>query len=116
MLSAQLSPDRMTPLIKDLNLPQGWHAGVLDGQYRIVTRTRDPERWVGSKTNPGLIAALDKTSHGVLDLVTREGLDVLIVYQRSCGARLGRQYRCAARGGQCLGLCASMSNLFLSVA
>jgi PAS domain S-box-containing protein len=115
VLSAQLSPTRMTPLIQDLNLPQGWHAGVLDGRYRIVTRTRDPERWVGSSTNPGLIAALEKSSHGVLDLVTREGLDVLIVFQRSerrgWVVNIGVPHAVANAG-----LRASMSNLFLSVA
>jgi len=115
VLSAQLSPERMTPLIGEINLPKGWHAAVLDARYRVVTRSRDPQRWVGQPTHPSLMAALQQSSHGVLDLVTRDGLPVQVVYlrtpQRGWVANIGVPHEVAYAGVR-----ASISNLFLCVA
>ena len=114
VLSAQLAPNRMTRLITDLNLPTGWHAGVLDAQHRIVTRSREPDRWVGSKTNPLLSAALQQSGHGVLELTTREGVEMLVVYQRS-PARGWVVNIGVPRAVAFAGLRGSMQNLFLTI-
>jgi PAS domain S-box-containing protein len=83
VLTAQLAPSHFNRLIVDLNLPAGWNAGLVDSQNRIISRTRDAARHVGNKSNPALLAAFEQATHGTVDLVTFDGLRVLVLYRRS---------------------------------
>ena len=114
ILSAQLPAMRMAHLLDELNMPAAWHASVLDSQYRVVTRSRDPQRWTGRKTHPDVLRALSVSSQGMLELVTRDGLEVILSYtrspQRGWVANIG-----VPRDAAYAGVRASMSNIILSV-
>ncbi|SHG98274.1 response regulator [Massilia sp. CF038] len=114
ILSAQLSASHMTRLLEELRMPATWHASILDSQYRIVTRSRDPQRWMGKMTHPDVLQALAKSGHGMLELVTRDGLEVILSYtrsdQRGWVANIG-----VPRDAAYAGVRASMSNIILSV-
>ncbi|MFL6657969.1 MAG: response regulator [Massilia sp.] len=115
VLSAKVAPVRFKQLLNNLHLPEGWNAGVVDSKDQIVTRSRDPERHVGTKSNPALMAALDNIEHGTVDVVTRDGLRVIVLFvhapQRHWAATVS-----VPRDAAYAGLRASMANIVLSVA
>jgi len=116
VLSAQISPMRIGRLLSDMNLPAGWYAGVLDGQNRIVARSRNPERHVGTLAHPALIAALTRDNNGIVELKTRgTNLNVLLAFQRSATRRWVANIS-VPRDEAYAGVSASLANVFLSVA
>ncbi|MES2017241.1 MAG: response regulator [Pseudomonadota bacterium] len=115
VLSARVAPGHFNRLIGDLNLPAGWNAGVVDSQKQIVTRSKDPELHIGTKSNPALMAALDKTERGAVDLVTRDGLRVIVLFAHSPQRRWASSVS-VPRDAAYAVLRASLANIVLSVA
>ena len=115
VLSAQIPPAHFNRRIVELNLPAGWNAGVVDSQKQIVTRTRDPARYVGTKSNPALMAALDKADSGSAELDTRDGLRVIVKFVHSPLRRWAGTVT-VPRDAAYAALRGSLSNIMLSVA
>ena len=115
VLSAQIPPRHFNRRILELNLPAGWNAGVVDSQKQIVSRTREASRHVGTKSNPALMAALDKADSGSTELDTRGGLRVIVQFVHSPLRRWAGTVT-LPRDAAYAGLRASLSNLVISVA
>jgi PAS domain S-box-containing protein len=115
VLSAQVAPSRFNRLIRNLNLPSGWNAGVVDSRKHIVARTKNPERHVGTPSNPALMAVLDTAERGAVDLYTRDGLRVIVLYAHSPLRRWAGTVA-VPRDAAYAVLRASMANVLLSVA
>ncbi len=115
VLSARVPPSHFDKLISDLQLPPSWRAGVLDSRKNIVSRTQEPERHVGNPSNPALVAALGQSAHGAIDLNTRDGLRVIVLYTQS-PQRHWTASVAVPRDAAFAVLRQSMANIVLSVA
>lgn len=80
-------PDRLASLVAGLRPRAEWVVSVFDSQGTIVARTHLPERFVGKKGAPELMAAMARANQGVLELETLEGLPVVAAYTRSPSSR-----------------------------
>ena len=83
VLSVQLRPEHLTELLHDLHMPDGWNAQVFDSQAIFVARSRNPQRVVGLRANPRLIEAMAHNGDGVVELVSREGVPMVVAYRRA---------------------------------
>ena len=115
VLSAQLDPDRLGRLFGDLKLPAGWTAAIIDSNHTIVARSLSPEKYVGLPTRRELIAALAKAPSGHVEVTSREGVLVLLVYHRA-PAQAWVSSIGVPRDAAFAAVRGSLSNVFLSVA
>ncbi|MGM9488277.1 diguanylate cyclase [Ideonella sp. YS5] len=76
-------PDRFGQLLANLQPEADWIIAVFDRTGTTVARTHLAERFIGQKGVPGLMAAIARSDHGVLELDTLEGTPVFSVFQRS---------------------------------
>jgi PAS domain S-box-containing protein len=65
------------------HLPSTWTAAVLDGQGKLVARSRDPARFVGKSAVPALVDMARQYKEGTLETVTLEGIPVITAFSRS---------------------------------
>ena len=81
-------PEVIQHVLDDQQLPANAIASVLDGKFRTVARSKDPQKWLGSAASPATMAA---ASRGLLDQqfesTSREGEPTIAVVARS--ARYG---------------------------
>ena len=81
-------PEVIQHVLELQKIPEGAIVAVLDGKYQIVARSRDPQKWLGSRAAPATVAA---ASNGILDQqfesMSREGEPTVAVIVRS--ARYG---------------------------
>ena len=82
-LTAGLSPDRLSQMLTQQKLPQGWIAGILDGSGTIVARTVEAERLIGQKGSPELVRRMREVQEDAFESRTLEGIPVLTVMSRS---------------------------------
>ncbi len=82
-LNAGIFPERMASVLRRSHLPATWIAIVADSSGTIVARTHEPERFVGQKVAPGLLARLRGEAEGSLDTTTLEGTEVISVFSRA---------------------------------
>jgi diguanylate cyclase (GGDEF)-like protein len=87
VLAAGVWPDRLSRILTQQGLPQGWVAAILDSKGFIVARTRDPERYIGQLGSPALIVRLAQGSEGIVDSVALDGAMVVSVFSRSAQSR-----------------------------
>jgi PAS domain S-box-containing protein len=69
VLNMALSPERLQELVKPPGVPPEWVVGLLDGSFRIITRSRDAERFVGQTATAFFrdhVLARDETWRGML--------------------------------------------------
>ena len=83
VLSAVVKPRAISELLSAQRLPPEWIGVVLDGNARIVARTRDAERSVGQSASETLRAAIARSTEGWFHGRTLEGMDVYTAYHRS---------------------------------
>ncbi|MGE5639741.1 MAG: cache domain-containing protein [Clostridia bacterium] len=82
-LAAGIFPERMAAVLTRSHLPPTWIAVVADSSGTIVARTHEPERFVGQKVAPGLLAHVGRESEGALDTTTLEGTGVISIFSRA---------------------------------
>ncbi|MEJ7806161.1 MAG: diguanylate cyclase, partial [Telluria sp.] len=82
VISAPLTPERLSTLFGALDLPKEWAAGVYDAKHATIARTERQNASLGKLANPALAAAINKSGSGMLELTTRSGLPVFSVYTR----------------------------------
>jgi diguanylate cyclase (GGDEF)-like protein len=87
LLSASSAPSRLSSILAEQKLPDSWRAAIVDGTGTIVTRTHEPEKFLGKKANPELLRRMDAADEGGLESTTLDGIPVITVYSRSPASR-----------------------------
>lgn len=64
-------------------LPATWIAAVLDRSGRIVSRTHDAERFVGTPARAALVARMQQVPEDAVESVTVDGVPVITAFSRS---------------------------------
>jgi signal transduction histidine kinase len=82
-LSISVFPERLNALLIRQRLPPNWTAVVFDTSGVIAARTQSPERFVGQKGSPALLAAMAQAATGVVESMTGEGVPVFGAFSRS---------------------------------
>ena len=82
-MAATISPQRLLAMLARQQLPPDWIGVIVDGSGTILARTRDMERFAGTKATPALLERLQASAEGSLETESVEGIPVLLVYSRS---------------------------------
>jgi two-component system sensor histidine kinase/response regulator len=72
-LSVELRPRRLGELLASQQLPEHWTARVFDQQHRLVARSGELLREIGSPMLPELAAALARSPAGLVELPSHDG-------------------------------------------
>jgi len=76
-------PERFGRIIAEQQPEPDWVVSIFDGTGTIVARTHEPERFVGHKGAPALLAAMARQPQGIVDVTTLEGTPVIAAYTHS---------------------------------
>lgn len=79
-VSASIPPSRFATILSG-GLPEGWIAGVIGRDGRLIARSVDEDRYLGTMNPPFLAAATG--SEGTWSGIAREGTQIAGVYIRS---------------------------------
>lgn len=82
-LNATVRPSTLQPLLFEQERPDSWCAGIVDEQFRIITRSHDLARLAGQQLPAELRQPLSREKESVFESVTFEGQRSLFVYHRS---------------------------------
>jgi two-component sensor histidine kinase len=83
LLSSAVSPDTILRVLTATTaLPEGWRTVVLDGAHRVIARTVDHEKFVGTSASAGFAQRLDG-QQGTLRSTTLDGVPVVNGYFKS---------------------------------
>jgi signal transduction histidine kinase/ActR/RegA family two-component response regulator len=82
-ISATVAASTFADVLAAQRLPEDWVGAILDESHRIVTRTRDAERFVGSLATEDLRRQIDAGDEGWYRGRTLEGTQVYGAFQRS---------------------------------
>lgn len=77
-----ISAEQIGRVLEKGGVPDGWIAAALDRTGTIAARTREAARFVGEKAVEPLRVAATAQRAGTLTGVTKEGLEVLIAFER----------------------------------
>jgi signal transduction histidine kinase len=83
MMSATVAPRTFDDVLAAQELPQDWVGVIVDSGLRVVTRTRDNERFVGAPVTSDLKEAIDAGDSGWFVGRTLDGASVYGTFQRS---------------------------------
>ena len=83
VLGMSLDAKHLSPVLREEGYPDSWVAAIFDRDGTIVARTRDPEKYVGRPGAPAMLEATRASRHGLVDIVTLEGIPVLAAFSRS---------------------------------
>ncbi|MGZ3183978.1 MAG: bifunctional diguanylate cyclase/phosphodiesterase [Telluria sp.] len=87
VLDIGVLPASFDALLRRQRFESSWIAVILDSTGTVVARSREAEKFVGTKAVAPLRAALARRSEGALELVTLEGIPATSYFSRS--ARTG---------------------------
>ncbi len=82
VLAATLTPDHVIASTRQ-TMPSGWVAAVIDGDGRIVARSREAARFVGQRATPSFLDAIAGKAEGTAETQTKEGDVVMLAFSRS---------------------------------
>jgi len=82
-LTVDLRPQRLTELLAGQQLPERWNARIFDNHQRLVSRSGEPERGIGTAIRPELAQALAHADLGQVRLNGRELGLVYVAYART---------------------------------
>jgi two-component sensor histidine kinase len=82
LLTLALRPERILGLLQARSIDSAWIVGIVDGHDRVIVRTRDHERYVGTPASPEFVAHA-VSEEGSFVGRTFDGIPVLTVYMRS---------------------------------
>lgn len=85
-LGAGISPDRLSGVLKQPALPEGWIATVVDREGLVVARSRELQGFAGQPAAQGLRDLLRRQREGVADLVSLDGVPVVGAFSPSHAA------------------------------
>jgi hypothetical protein len=82
-LAYLIDPSRFLAAVSQSHLPSDAMVTVLDRQYRVVARSRLPERFIGVLATPDVSAAAGRRPEGILASRSLEGAATIVAYTRS---------------------------------
>lgn len=77
VLTGALSPQRLSDLLTQQQLPAEWILTILDGRGVVVARSRDEERFVGQQGPQALAERVRARREGAVETTSLEGTPVL---------------------------------------
>ena len=83
VLAAGILPERLSELLTQQRLSSDWVSAILDSTGIIVARTRQMERFVGTKGAPAMVARMAEVAEDSLETKSVEGIPILVVFSRS---------------------------------
>lgn len=83
-LSMEFSAAQLGAVLVEQGLPERWLGVVLDSQYRIVARTREPAAHIGERASEHIRKELvaQPAGGGATESVTRDGMEVMTFFSR----------------------------------
>jgi len=82
-LAMTFPSDRLSSILESLKLPKDCYGSILDSRRVLVTRTRNPERFVGVQATSSLRRDVANTSEGTTENSDLEGKPVYSTFSRS---------------------------------
>jgi hypothetical protein len=82
-LNGGVAPERLSALLAQQRLPEGWIVAVFDHAGTIVARTPEGARFVGKQGPPELVRRMKEKPEDAFQLPTLEGIPALMVFSRS---------------------------------
>jgi diguanylate cyclase (GGDEF)-like protein len=82
-LGAAILPERLSALLAHQRLSPDWISVIFDSTGSVVARTRQQERFVGTKGAPAVVARIAEVGEGSLEATSLEGIPVLTVFSKS---------------------------------
>jgi signal transduction histidine kinase len=82
-LAMTFSSDRLASDLASLKLPKVWYGTLLDSKGVVVTRTRNPELFVGRKANSVLQNIVVRSREGTVENTNIEGVPAISTFSRS---------------------------------
>jgi signal transduction histidine kinase/ActR/RegA family two-component response regulator len=87
-LTAMLTPTRLADVIRQSrSSPDEWVRSILDTNDVLVTRTRNPEDWIGRTGTPYFLQRIEHAEEGVFQDVSFEGRRVYGAFTRAPRSR-----------------------------
>jgi signal transduction histidine kinase len=83
VISATVDPRTFSEVLEAQRLPADWVGAILDSSFRIVTRTRDAERFAGSPATEDLRRQMTASEEGWYRGRTLDGTAVYGAFERS---------------------------------
>ncbi|MET0265272.1 MAG: response regulator [Duganella sp.] len=83
VISVAFVPERLGRVLREQRLPPDRVAAIFDAQGVVVARTHDPEKYVGQKVSPQLLAHFPLHQEAAIEATTLEGIKVYSMYSRS---------------------------------
>lgn len=82
-IHTRLLPSVFTNLLAEQALDPRWVVAITDSSGTIVARTKDNDRFMGTKASPDLLNTLLRQSEGAVDGKTLDGISVVASYSQS---------------------------------
>jgi len=83
VISVAFVPERLGQVLREQRLPANRVAAIFDANGVFVARTHDPEKYVGQKVSPDLLARYRLRREDAIEATTVEGIPVYSMYSRS---------------------------------
>lgn len=83
LLQVSIDPAWLREVLVRQKLPPTWIAAVLDRSGRIVARTHENERFVGTPARAALVATIGQVQEAAVESVTVDGVPVVSAFSRS---------------------------------
>lgn len=82
-LSIIIEPDDLNGILRAQRLPENWVVTILDATGHVVSRTHNPQQFVGQMGAADLIQHVREMPDGAVERTTSEGIPVISVFSRS---------------------------------
>jgi signal transduction histidine kinase len=84
VLAAGFRPEKFAEILASNpgNKPERVVASIVDQDYTIITRTIEPEKWVGKRATPAYIHATEGKTHGLVETMSAEGRSVYVAFTK----------------------------------
>jgi len=79
-LSVELRPQRLSEMLVNQQLPDNWNARIYDGRLRLVARSGELERGIGTPMHPELARAVAQGDSGMARLAGQGGRLMYVAY------------------------------------
>jgi PAS domain S-box-containing protein len=83
VISLVTSPQTISDLFAQERLSASWTGAVLDSNLAVAGRSRQPERFVGTRATPTLANQINASESGMFTSLNQEGQSVYTVFSRS---------------------------------
>ena len=89
VLSSTMNSEELRGILLAQHFPAGWTATIFDGSGVVVARSRDPDRFIGTRLPEETLAQLAGRESAVFETLSLEGLPVIAAVARTGAAGFG---------------------------